>query len=62
MPAGLYVHSVQEGILVEDIHRVCLRSGSSSFPGQRRHSSINDATSAVHPVWCDAPMPAPLSP
>jgi hypothetical protein len=26
------------------------------------HSSIRFATSAVHPVWCDAPMPAPLSP
>ena len=26
------------------------------------HSSIRFATSAVHPVWCDAPIPAPLSP
>jgi len=26
------------------------------------HSSINDATSAVHPVWCDAPSPSPVSP
>ncbi len=28
----------------------------------QRHSSIRLATSAVHPVWWLAPMPAPLSP
>ena len=27
-----------------------------------RHSSMRLATSAVHPVWWLAPMPAPLSP
>ena len=27
-----------------------------------RFASISDATSAVQPVWCEAPRPAPLSP
>ena len=45
------------------------RPFSCSFSDPRRryffvsgHSSIRFATSEVHPVWCDAPMPAPLSP
>lgn len=28
----------------------------------RRHSSINEATRPVQPVWCEAPTPWPVSP
>ena len=39
------------------------RRGVPAGPAaQRRHSSISEATSAVQPVWCEAPRPAPLSP
>ena len=39
-----------------------LKARRSQRGWRHRHSSIRLATSAVHPVWWLAPMPAPLSP
>ena len=31
-------------------------------PARARRAAISTAASAVHPVWCDAPSPSPVSP
>jgi uncharacterized membrane protein YdjX (TVP38/TMEM64 family) len=32
------------------------------WPARARRAAISTAASAVHPVWCDAPSPSPVSP